>query len=224
MLLNELELGSKVTILVRIGSQTLGFDTQMEDRTDDGILAEPIYRNDKLIGFKGAGIIITLQITNVADQRVYEFTNAEIINVKTKDGKVHHKMTCKNPGKQINRRTAVRVWIGIEGVAQIGINRTAHSVTVKDLSVSGVSFLSHKQIDAKPGTMEHVNFHDEESKVKFSLGAVIVRIAEMEDGRVLYGCRLNNQDSPAISKYVAELQREKLKGSRTVGTSGVAEK
>jgi len=223
MFLHELDIESKVTILVRIGSQTLAFDTKVEDLTEDGILTEPIYRNDKLVGFKSKGLIITLQICNASDQKVYEYTNAEIINVKTKDGKVHHKMTCKAAGKQINRRTAVRVWIGLEGVAQIGINRTAYNVIVKDISISGISFILHKNMDVSPGTMVHITFHDTEAKVKFSLGAIIVRVAEMEDGRVLYGCRLN-QESPAISKYVTDKQREKLKASRTVGTTVPLEK
>ena len=72
------------------------------------------------------------------------------------------------------------------------------------------------------GTMAHVTFHDTEKKVKFSLSALIVRVAEMDDGKVLYGCRLN-QESPAISRYVSEKQREKLKASRTVGTTSVLE-
>lgn len=218
MFLRELEVESKVTILVRIGSQTLAFDTKVEEVLDEGILAEPIYRNDKLVGFKTKGLIITLQICNASDQKVYEYTNAEILNVKTKDGKVHHKIECKNPGRQINRRTAVRVWLGMEGVAQLGINRTAYNVIVKDISVSGISFISHKNMNVGAGTMAHITFHDADAKVKFSLGSIIVRVADMEDGRVLYGCRLN-QESPAIAKYVADKQREKLKASRTVGAT-----
>ena len=218
MFLRELEVESKVTILVRIGSQTLAFDTKVEEVLDEGILAEPIYRNDKLVGFKTKGLIITLQICNASDQKVYEYTNAEILNVKTKDGKVHHKIECKNPGRQINRRTAVRVWLGMEGVAQLGINRTAYNVIVKDISVSGISFISHKNMNVEAGTMAHITFHDADAKVKFSLGSIIVRVADMEDGRVLYGCRLN-QESPAIAKYVADKQREKLKASRTVGAT-----
>lgn len=218
MFLQELEVQSKVTILVRIGSQTLAFDTEIEEVLEDGVLTQPIYRNDKLVGFKTKGLIITLQICNKSDEKVYEFTNADILNVKTKDGKIHHKITCKNEGRQINRRTAVRVWLGMEGVAQLGINRTAYNVVVKDISVSGISFISHKNMNVGAGTMAHITFHDSEAKVKFSLGSIIVRVADMEDGRVLYGCRLN-QESPAISKYVADKQREKLKASRTVGTT-----
>ena len=223
MLLQEIDVGSKATILVRIGSQTLAFDTVVQEPAEEGVLTEPIYRNDKLIGFKTKGLIITVQICNISDEKVYEFNNVEILNVKTKDGEIHHKMICKYPGKQINRRTAVRVWLGIEGVARVGVNRTAYNVIVKDISVSGISFILHKDMGIDPGEMAHITFNDVDARTKFSLSAIIVRTAEMEDGRVLYGCRLN-QESPAISKYVTDKQREKLKASRTVGTTVPLEK
>ena len=223
MLLQEIDVGSKATILVRIGSQTLAFDTVVQEPAEEGVLTEPIYRNDKLIGFKTKGLIITVQICNLSDEKVYEFNNVEILNVRTKDGEIHHKMICKYPGKQINRRTAVRVWLGIEGVARVGVNRTAYNVIVKDISVSGISFILHKDMGIEPGEMAHITFNDVDARTKFSLSAIIVRTAEMEDGRVLYGCRLN-QESPAISKYVTDKQREKLKASRTVDTTVPLEK
>lgn len=223
MYLQEIDVGSKVTILVRIGSQTLAFDTIVQEPAEEGVLTEPIYRNDKLIGFKTKGLIITVQICNLSDEKVYEFNNVEILNVKTKDGVIHHKMSCRNPGKQINRRTAVRVWLGIDGVARVGVNRTAYNVIVKDISVSGISFILHKDMGIDPGEMAHITFNDVDARTKFSLSAIIVRTAEMEDGRVLYGCRLN-QESPAIAKYVTDKQREKLKASRTVGTTIPLEK
>lgn len=223
MLLQEIDVGSKATILVRIGSQTLTFDTIVQEPSEDGILTEPIYRNDKLIGFRTKGLIITVQICNMSDEKVYEFNNVEILNVRTKDGEIHHKMICKYPGKQINRRTAVRVWLGIDGVARVGANRTAYTVVVKDISISGISFILHKDMGIEAGEMAHITFNDVDARTKFSLSAIIVRTAEMEDGRVLYGCRLN-QESPAIAKYIADKQREKLKASRNVGTTIPLEK
>lgn len=218
MLLQEVDVGSRVTILVGIGSQTLTFDTTVEEPAVDGILTEPVYRDEKLVGFRTKGLVIRIQVTNASDQKVYEFANVDILNVKTEDEKIHHKMVCKLPGKQINRRTAVRVWLGLEGVAMIGTNRVAYEVIVKDISVSGISFVFHKDMNVEPGTMAHITFHDTEKRMKFSLSAIIVRTAQLDDNKVLYGCRLN-QESPAIAKYVNDKQREKLKGSRNVGTT-----
>ena len=76
----------------------------------------------------------------------------------------------------------------------------------------------HKDMNVEPGTMAHITFNDTEARTKFSLSAIIVRTAQLDEGKVLYGCRLN-QESPAIAKYVNDKQREKLKGSRTVGTT-----
>lgn len=218
MLLEELDAGSRVTILVGIGSQTLTFDTVIEEPAVDGVLTTPIYRNEKLVGFRTKGLVIRIQVTNASDQKVYEFVNVDILNVKTQDEQIHHKMVCKQPGKQINRRTAVRVWLGLDGIAQIGAHKVAYEVTVKDISISGISFIFHKDMNIEPGTIAHIVFHDTQARMKFSVSAIIVRKAELEDGKVLYGCRLN-QESPAIAKYVNDKQREKLKGSRTVGTT-----
>ena len=218
MLLEELDVGSKITILVGIGSQTLSFDSVVEEPSDNGILTTPVYRNDKLVGFRTKGLVIRVQVTNASDQKVYEFANVEILNVKTQDEQIHHKMMCKTPGKQINRRTAVRVWLGFDGIAQVGTHKVAYEVTVKDISVSGISFIFHKDLNVEPGTIAHIVFNDSEARMKFSLSAIIVRTAQLEDGKILYGCRLN-QESPAIAKYVNDKQREKLKGSRTVGTT-----
>lgn len=218
MLLEELDVGSKITILVGIGSQTLSFDSVVEEPADNGILTTPVYRNDKLVGFRTKGLVIRIQVTNASDQKVYEFANVEILNVKTQDEQIHHKMICKNPGKQINRRTAVRVWLGLDGIAQVGTHKVAYEVTVKDISVSGISFIFHKDLNVEPGTIAHIVFNDSEARMRFNISAIIVRTAQLDDGKVLYGCRLN-QESPAIAKYVNDKQREKLKGSRTVGTT-----
>lgn len=216
MLLQEVDAGSRVTILVGIGSTTLTFDTVVEEPAVDGVLTEPVYRDEKLVGFRTKGLVIRIQVTNASDQKVYEFANVEILNVKTQDEQIHHKMVCKAPGKQINRRTAVRVWLGIEGIAMIGANRIAYEVMVKDISISGISFVFHKDLNLESGTIVTLQFNDTDKKMKFNISAIIVRTAQMEDGKVLYGCRMN-QESPAISKYVNDKQREKLKGSRTVG-------
>ena len=218
MLLEELDVGSKITILVGIGSQTLAFDSVVEEPSDNGILTTPVYRNDKLVGFRTKGLVIRIQVTNASDQKVYEFANVEILNVKTQDEQIHHKMICKTPGKQINRRTAVRVWLGFDGIAQVGTHKVPYDVVVKDISVSGISFIFHKDLNVEPGTIAHIVFNDSEARMKFNISAIVVRTAQLDDGRVLYGCRLN-QESPAIAKYVNDKQREKLKGSRTVGTT-----
>lgn len=215
MYLHEVDGESKVTVLVGIGSQTLTFDTKVEEVSDSGVLTEPILREGKMVGFRTPGLIIRIQVINDSDGKVYEFSNVEILNVKTKDQKSHHRMSTKFEGKIVNRRSAVRVWLGYDAVVQIGTNRTAHEVILKDISVSGISFIFDHSIKAEIGDTVHIAFKDVEAKTKFSLGASIVRMEELEGGKTLAGCRLN-QESNAISKYVNDKQREKLRSSRSV--------
>ena len=215
MYLHEVDGESKVTVLVGIGSQILAFDTKIEEVSENGILTEPICRDGKLVGFRTQGLVIRIQVTNASDGKVYEFSNVEILNVKTRDQKSHHRMSAKLEGKIVNRRSAVRVWLGYDAVVQIGTNRTAHEVIIKDISVSGISFVFDHSIKAEVGETVHVTFKDVGAKTKFSLGAVIVRMEELDGGKTLAGCRLN-QESNAISKYVNDKQREKLRASRTV--------
>ncbi len=218
MLLEELGIGSRVTILVGIGGQTLSFDSEVEELSEGGVLTTPVYRNDKLVGFRAKGLVIRIQVYNVDDKKIYEFTDVTILNVKTPDEKIHHKMVSKTPGKQINRRTAVRVWLGLDGIVQVGMNKVMYEVLVKDISISGISFVFHKDLNVDPGTIVQVMFNDVEVRSKFVVNAIIVRKEELAEGKVLYGCRMN-QESQAIAKYINDKQREKLKGSRTVGTT-----
>lgn len=218
MYLHEIESGSKATIVVKVNGQTLTFQTIVEEATENGILTEPIYRNEKLVGFKAKGLTVGLEVSNTSDQKVYEFIDVEVLNVKTKDEKIHHKIVCKTQGRPINRRAAVRVWVGIDGVARIGLDMTLHEVFIKDISISGISFVYHKDLDVEPGMLAQITFLDPKLKMKFSISSIIVRKAVVGEGKILYGCKMN-QENPAVAKYISEKQREKLKASRTVGTT-----
>lgn len=218
MYLHEIGSGSKVNIVVKIGDQTLVFETVVEESVENGILTEPVYRNEKLVGFSSNGLSVGLEYGSESEQRVYEFVNVEILNVKTQDEKIHHKIVCRTQGKPINRRSGVRVWVGIDGIAKIGLDKTLHEVFVKDISISGISFIYHKDLDVEPGMLAQVTFNDPRVRMKFSLSTIIVRKAVLEEGKILYGCKMN-QENPAIAKYINDKQREKLRGSRTVGTT-----
>lgn len=223
MYLYEIDKESKIQILVNIGMQVLEFESQVLDITQGGILAEPVMKDDKILGFSTKGLIIRLLIINQSDQKVYEFNNVAIQNIKTPEEQLFHKIICRFPGKTVNRRNGCRVWLGIDGVAQIGTNKTPYDVMVKDISVNGISFVCPGNIQVEMGTIVHLAFFDDSTQTNFSLGAIVVRSEEMDQYKIVYGCKLN-QESNAISKYVNEKQREKLRATRTVGGTVPLEK
>jgi len=216
MFINEMAKDSSIQMFVGIGVQVLEFETKVAEPIDKDLLAEPIMRDDKILGFGTKGLVIRLQIANAADQKVYEFNNVQVVNVKKEDGSIFHRIACKTPGRPVNRRGACRVWLGIDGLAQIGLSRVTQDVMIKDISISGISFVCSKSIEIDMGSVVHLTFLDREAQAKFNLGAIVVRTEEVDDSSVMYGCRLNSE-SAAISKYVADKQREKLRASRTVG-------
>ena len=215
MYLNEIENESVIQISVGIGMQVLEFSTKVMEIKEQSIYAEPIMRDDKIVGFSTKGLIINICVVNKSDMKAYQFNNVAIKNIKTPDGNLFHEIFAKMPGKIVNRRNACRVWLGIDGIAQIGLNKKTYEVIIKDISVSGIAFICREDVVASPGMVVHLSFTDENTKTKFNIGAIIVRSEEMENYRIMYGCKLN-QESNAISKYVNEKQREKLRATRTI--------
>lgn len=216
MYLYEVDKESKIQILVGIGMQVLEFDSKVMDIVQGGILAEPVMKDDKILGFRTKGLVIRLLVVNQTDQKVYEFNNVSIQNIKTAQEELFHRITGRFPGKAVNRRNGCRVWLGLDGVAQIGMNKTAYDVVIRDISINGIAFVCQESIQVEMGTVVHLTFFDDVTETRFSIGAIVVRREEAEQYKVIYGCKLN-QESAAISKYVNEKQREKLRATRTVG-------
>lgn len=213
MLIGEVPVGSGVQVTVGIGLQTMEFSSKVAEVHEGCVYIEPILKDDKMLGFSTKGLVLTMIVTDVEGGRAWQFANIKMRNIKTREDKLFHEVSCKTEGKAINRRGACRVWIGESGVASAGLGTPAFDVTVKDISISGIAFICDKDQDIPVGNVVHINFRDEAANTRFDVSAIIVRSEELERSRVMYGCKLN-QESAAISKYVNEKQREKLKAAR----------
>ena len=118
---------------------------------------------------------------------------------------------------------ACRLWIGEPGPATTGLGKSPIDVTIKDISISGISFLCDRDNEIPDGSVVHIDFRDSVNNTRFSISAIVVRSEEIERARVVYGCKLN-QESPAIAKYVNEKQREKLQAARQSRTMPLIKK
>lgn len=213
MLIGEVPVGAGVQITVGIGLQTMEFNSKVAEAYDGCVYIEPILKDEKMLGFSTKGLVLTMIVTDSEGGRAWQFSNIKMRNIKTRDDNLYHEVSCKTEGKAINRRGACRVWIGESGVASAGLGTPPFDVTVKDISISGIAFICDRDHDIPVGNIIHINFRDEETNTRFDVSAIIVRSEEMEKSRVMYGCKLN-QESTAISKYVNDKQREKLKAAR----------
>ena len=213
MLIQEIPVEASIQIVVGIGLQTMEFATTVKEVHEMCVYAEPLLQDGKMLGFGTKGLVLTLIVTDPEGGRAWQFTNVKIRNIKTQDGSLYHEISCKTEGKLINRRGACRVWLGEPGTAMVGLGGKPFDVTVKDISVSGIAFICSKDQDIPEGSIVHIQFHDADANTRFDMKAIIVRSEEMEKSRMLYGCKLN-QESAAISRYVNDKQREKLKAAR----------
>lgn len=177
-------------------------------------LVEPIVRDNKVIGFPPNGVSYAVTYVDKDTQKPYEWQNVIVKQVAFADGSKYHIFISDKDAKEVNRRERYRLWLGCDGLLQIGIGQKATSVIIKDISATGISFIIENPaaVDAalvpKNSTLVSLSFSDVETNTKFRINAVVVRIEEMEDGRVLYGCRMT-QESSSVAKFINTKQRER---------------
>lgn len=216
---SEISPGMVAQVVAARGARTKEFETKITevDLANQTAKIEAICRDGKLVGFDIEGIILAIYIINFHDSRVYQFNNISIRSFRNPDGSLYQVVTFKTPeGKVANRRGAVRVWLGTEGKVVLGNKKEEHPVVIKDISATGISFVCDEDTEVEMGMPITLSFFDEKMCRPFTLNANVVRYADLEDHtRIVYGCRFSSE-SDAISRYVNEKQREKLKATRTV--------
>lgn len=211
MYVHEIKPGSDITIIASMNGHTGEFATTVLDVIDNCLITKPVYAKDMRINFNTKGLACNVQGPNAEDNRYYEFIKVNISTIKTKDGSYFYKISSLLAGKIINRRGAVRVFVGAFG--ELYLNPSVPksiSVTVKDISMTGLAFITENDVVLPIGKDVVITFSDSEENVKFTIGVKIVRKADATKDRLLYGCTLLNTESNALAKYINEKQRRNL--------------
>lgn len=219
MVLSEITPGTSVQIVATRGIQTAEFNTAVieTDTEDMTIKVEPIYQDEKLVGFDIEDISLAVYVASKEEEKVFQFPDVKIRSFKASDGTVYQEIQCNTgEGKVVNRRGACRVWIGSKGSVILGEDIHPHDVVVKDISATGVAFVCDESTEVSMGMPIIVSFTDEKTNDHFRLAATVVRYADAEHRRTVYGCRFKGEHG-FVSKYVVDKQREQLKATRTVG-------
>ena len=213
MLISDVKVGANIQIIVGIGLQQLEFATKVAEVYEGMIYAEPLFQDEKMLGFGTKGLVLTLIVTDEDNGRAWQFTNVKIRNIKNAEGKLFHEISSPIEARAINRRGAHRVWVGEPGSAVIGLGGTQAEVTIKDISTTGIGFVCSSDVEVPDGSIVHITFRDPEINTRYEISAIVVRSQEIERTRTIYGCKLNTE-SVAITKYVNEKQRLRLKSAR----------
>ena len=216
MLVSDITQGKAVQIVAARGVRTMEFSTNAIEPDGLVLKIEPIYLDNKLVGFDNESIILSMYVVSDEDNRVYVYTGIKIRSYKVSDGTVYQTVECRNAeGRVTNRRGAHRVWIGVTGSLMVGDSRHERTVTIKDISATGIAFTCDDMTDVTMGMPITLSFTDEENHKSFRLMATVVRSDNSGYKRMIYGCKIK-EESNIISQYVNEKQRQNLKATRTI--------
>ncbi len=212
MKLQEIKEGEPIVITVKNEAEAeIEYRAQILFCKQDILFIEPIRVDDRLVNFKGENLRI--MITYVPrDEMPVQWKGCTIRDI-IYDGKRYHILYCVHEGKHVNRRETYRQYVGYNGILQLGPNRKTIDVTVKDISVTGISFVSVTKYEKKDVGLFHLSYIDEEFNIPVQLSGEVVRVEELEDTRILYGCRIV-ETSLNVGSYIAHKQKKEAKRRR----------
>lgn len=220
MVLADLQPGTAIQITAARGVRSMDFSSNVISVEGKNVKIEPILQDGKLVGFDNPGIILSMYVASKEDNRVYVFPGVKIHSYRVSDGTMFQEVVCRHEeGRVTNRRGAHRVWVGATGSVMLGEGKHEHTVTIKDISATGIAFVCDDATDVPMGTPITLSFTDSKQNRSFRLMASVVRTEpNSEYRRIIYGCKFK-EESNAISKYVNDKQRQNLKETRTVDTT-----
>lgn len=205
MKIGDLEANQKICIEVIAKAGRKEYEAITRFSEGGVVFIDAIRYKNQVINFMQADIILNVIYPREGEKPI-EWRDC-LMKVVEYKGKHYHAIICKKVGVEVNRRTSVRIFIGDPGSAMIGEQRTSLSITVKDVSSTGFSFLSTKKVDAKPGESVRISFDEKSHHLHFDLEGKLVRTKEEDDGRTFYGCKMES-DNRALDEYIAQRQRE----------------
>ena len=210
MLLFEIPIDNKLIIELTINGQRYEFPSKVIKKGKQDIYAEPIRINGKVLNFSTSESI-SVSLIMVRDGKSPMVWKGVAINSAYEKEGTFYRITAGGEGFEVNRRGAFRLFVGISGVAQMGINKKAVDVIVKDVSESGFSFVSTEDIDNVINMPVRLVFND--FNQPYSLMGIIVRKVVIAEAKILYGCQLSVNNTN-LEHYINQKQRQMLSMNR----------
>lgn len=223
MLIEELSSGQTVKMQAKIGEETIEFETTVQDSLPrrHTILTDVVRKNDKVITFRGKGLIVDLHVTP-PDSAPLVFKNVSVELRKKQDDSLCYAISTITEAKVLNRRQAFRCYVGLASTVQCGTNRAAFDAVIKDISTIGFAITTSSENQFHENQVLHTVLNDYLEEIaetySFQLYGIIVRSQDLENGQCVYGCRLN-QKVPGLDTYIMKKERLRLKKTTGGGSS-----
>lgn len=206
MLIIEVPAGSRVVFELSINGQKYEFSTKAFARDKGNLLTDPIKISGKNLSFN-TDVNMTINFVYIRkDKSPVVWKGVGVTSIHNENG-TFYSVKATSEGFEMNRRGAFRLFVGVNGVCQMGINKKAVEVIVKDVSETGFSFVSKENHQLASGMPVRLVFND--MGQNYGLMGKMVRKVEIDEFKFLYGCELNGPNSNLV-KYINEKQRQML--------------
>jgi len=204
MKLYEIPENGKVTITVSGQNTTLiEYSAIVQFQKQQILFFEPIMQEDKIVDFDDKEIRIV--VTYVPQDEMPVVWNGCTLKFIILGGEAYHILYSANEGKHINRRNTYRQFVGENGVLQLGPNKKAVDVIVRDVSVTGLSFVAYSEYDMEEFGLFHLQYLDKELSLNVQISGHVVRMEKTEDERFVYGCKIVESNFN-LGKYISYKQ------------------
>ncbi len=209
MLIKEVPKGAELTIEVSVSGRKLEFSSHCIDTGAGYLYAEPVRIDGKRISFE-ATVTLSVGLVYIREDKNPVLWRGVGITTIYENDKAVYKITSTLEGYEMNRRQAFRLFLGLGGVAQIGINKKAINVIVKDVSENGFAFVGNEDIEVN-NTPVRLVFKDMDDTI--SLMGLVVRKIIVSEKKVIYGCSLTSANKDIVH-YINQKQRYYLSTAR----------
>lgn len=218
MLITELTTGTNIKLIANIQTETMEFDTVIDEVIPNKkiVLAAPVYKEEKLVSFRGKGLIVDVLVTP-PDDKPQLFKNVTVNLMKKSDGSYWYNLFTNAASKAQNRRKAFRCYVGVASTVQIGSNHSTEDIVIKDVSITGFAFVCSNEVDIAMDKVVHTVLNDYIQEIaenfSFHVYGLVVRKEEVDEHRVLYGCKLNSPVK-GLDAYIIKKERIRLARER----------
>ena len=199
MLIKEVPKDAELTIEVSAAARKLEFKSQCIDTGMNYLYARPIIIDGKRVSFE-ASVTLSVSLVYIREDKNPVLWRGVGISTVTENGKSMYKITSSVEGYEMNRRQAFRLFLGLGAVAQIGINKKAVNVILKDISENGFSFVGNEDIEVNKSPVRLV-FKDTDETIfqkypKLTKGAYYYYLASLAPNKNLSWILKNAAGNP----------------------------
>lgn len=201
MKLTELLFNQRITLQLNWNEQKIEFFSEIVDKDDAAIYVTPyIHRGGPLeLNVTGdKNVVCNIYADNPTTNKRVSWKGVELTTINRNDTKVYCVRTrgFNHIASHDDRRYNERIVIQVDGLVYDGRDSEGESITVRDISDTGISFYAPGAYAPKSQQII-VKFSDSIEKRTFDIRVecTVTRINK-ESGRTIVGCRLlgNNKD------------------------------